>query len=269
MFSDERQGVSNQQKSNCSVVFLAKNKQSSNLHITGSLIPHVKGQKCKKRFHANIQRHTAHTIVSWPNQKQWVIVHTSDLMMITRQSIYILSIITKGMGKQKTRTMSGRHHKTLIMTFSVSSRILEITSRRFRRFELLHFHGWGSGQMDLSLVTRYTAMIWKVEICSGRTERASVTVTLVLESVRNRRHISSWNAVLPIPRFPSCSWERRFFSMGIHLPAREHIETVSRPIPIVVCPTIGAQYHSVHPCNGNQRNYQPFLGVVLNNCVCP
>ena len=49
-----------------------------------------------------IERHTAHTIVSWPNPKQWVIVHTSDLMMIIRQSIYILSIITKEMGKLKT-----------------------------------------------------------------------------------------------------------------------------------------------------------------------
>ena len=32
----------------------------------------------------NIDRHTAHTIVSWHNPKQWVIVHTSDLMMIMR-----------------------------------------------------------------------------------------------------------------------------------------------------------------------------------------
>ena len=45
---------------------------------------------------------TADTIVSWPNHKQWVIVHTSDLMMIIRQSIYILSIITTEMGKLKT-----------------------------------------------------------------------------------------------------------------------------------------------------------------------
>ena len=52
----------------------------------------------------NIERHTAHTIVSWPNRKQWVIVHTSDLMMIIRQSMYILSIITKEMGKRKTRS---------------------------------------------------------------------------------------------------------------------------------------------------------------------
>ena len=52
----------------------------------------------------NIERHTAHTIVSWPNPKQWVTVHTSDLMMIIRQSIYILSIITKEMGKLKTHS---------------------------------------------------------------------------------------------------------------------------------------------------------------------
>ena len=50
----------------------------------------------------NIERHTADIIVSWLNPKQWVIVHTSDLMMITRQSIYILSIITREMGKLKT-----------------------------------------------------------------------------------------------------------------------------------------------------------------------
>ena len=50
----------------------------------------------------NTERHTAHTIVSWHNPKQWVIVHTSDLIMIIRQSIYILSIITREMGKLKT-----------------------------------------------------------------------------------------------------------------------------------------------------------------------
>ena len=50
----------------------------------------------------NIERHTADTIVSWPNPKQWVIAHTSDLMMIIRQSIYIFSIITREMGKLKT-----------------------------------------------------------------------------------------------------------------------------------------------------------------------
>ena len=50
----------------------------------------------------NIERHTADTIVSWPNPKQWVIVHTSDLIKIIRQNIYILSIITRDMGKLKT-----------------------------------------------------------------------------------------------------------------------------------------------------------------------
>ena len=38
--------------------------------------------------HKYIERHTAHTIVSWPNPKQWIIVHNSDLMMVIRQSIY-------------------------------------------------------------------------------------------------------------------------------------------------------------------------------------
>ena len=54
---------------------------------------------CRK----HIERHTAHTIVSWPNPKQWVIVHTSDLMII-RQSIYIHSIITEETSKLKTHS---------------------------------------------------------------------------------------------------------------------------------------------------------------------
>ena len=60
------------------------------------------------RYHKNRERHTAHTIVSWPNPKLLVIVHTSDLMMIIRQSIYIyiyiLSIITREMGKLKAHS---------------------------------------------------------------------------------------------------------------------------------------------------------------------
>ena len=55
-------------------------------------------------FYKNIEKHTAHTIVSWPNPKQWMIVHTSNLMMIIRQSIYIISIITREMGKLKTHS---------------------------------------------------------------------------------------------------------------------------------------------------------------------
>ena len=54
--------------------------------------------------HKNIERHTAHTIVSWPNPTQWVVVHTSDLMMIIGQSMYIISIITKEMGELKTHS---------------------------------------------------------------------------------------------------------------------------------------------------------------------
>ena len=47
--------------------------------------------------HKNIERHTTHTIVSLPNPKQWVKIHTSDLMMKIRQSKYILSTSTKEM----------------------------------------------------------------------------------------------------------------------------------------------------------------------------
>ena len=52
----------------------------------------------------NTESHTAHTIVSWPNPKQWVIVHASDSMMMIRQSICILLIITREMGQLNTHS---------------------------------------------------------------------------------------------------------------------------------------------------------------------
>ena len=48
---------------------------------------------CTRR---NIEKHTAHTIVSLPNPKQWIIVHTSHLMMIITQSIYLFSQSSQG-----------------------------------------------------------------------------------------------------------------------------------------------------------------------------
>ena len=48
--------------------------------------------------HKNIGRHIAHTFVSWPNPKQWVIVQTSDLIMIIRlvqnHQTYCLIVLT-------------------------------------------------------------------------------------------------------------------------------------------------------------------------------
>ena len=60
-----------------------KNHQDTNVPRSNPAISQIR---------KNTERHTAHTTVSWPNPKQWVIVHTFDLMMITRQSIFILSI---------------------------------------------------------------------------------------------------------------------------------------------------------------------------------
>ena len=57
-----------------------------NLLQDGSVWSH-QTPRCNK----NIERHTAHTIVSWPYPKQWKIVHTSNLIMIIRQSVYFLS----------------------------------------------------------------------------------------------------------------------------------------------------------------------------------
>ena len=71
---------------------------------TGGIITNLTARNLYGHITKNIERHTAHTIVSWPNPKQWVIVHTSDLMMIIRQSIYIFSVITKEIGKLKTHS---------------------------------------------------------------------------------------------------------------------------------------------------------------------
>ena len=46
--------------------------------------------------------HTAHTVVSRPNTKQWQMGHNSDLMMIIRKSTCILKIIIWEMGMLNT-----------------------------------------------------------------------------------------------------------------------------------------------------------------------
>ena len=86
--------------SRCSVSFYKTNwKQILVMSVLGCPMGNM-----PVSIHKNTERHIAHTIVSWPNPKQWAIVHTSDLMMMIRQSIYILSIITREMGKLKTHS---------------------------------------------------------------------------------------------------------------------------------------------------------------------
>ena len=79
----------------CAIIMLRNN---GNIDIPPGNCEHLFVHK----FYKNIERHTVDTIVSWPSPQQWVIVHTSDLIMIIRQSIYILSIIITEMGKLKT-----------------------------------------------------------------------------------------------------------------------------------------------------------------------
>ena len=57
-----------------------------------------------KSFQKNINRHIAHTIVSWPNPKLWQMGHTSDLMMIIRWSTRIRTIMIKQMGMLNTHS---------------------------------------------------------------------------------------------------------------------------------------------------------------------
>ena len=46
----------------------------------------------------NIERHTAHNNVSWPIPEWWQTSHTSDMMVIIRQTKCILTIIIREMG---------------------------------------------------------------------------------------------------------------------------------------------------------------------------
>ena len=66
-------------------------KMSSTTMSTMSLRPQCVNNINSEVINKNTKRHTAQTIVSWPNPKQWF----DDLMMIIRQSTYILSIITR------------------------------------------------------------------------------------------------------------------------------------------------------------------------------
>ena len=88
----------------CTLFYYHRQIGSMNHYQLDKVWSQNNGMRCMfySSIKKNIERYTAHTIVSWLNPKQWVIVHTSDLMMIIRQSIYILSIITKEMGKLKT-----------------------------------------------------------------------------------------------------------------------------------------------------------------------
>ena len=54
-------------------------------------------------IYKNIGRQTAHGIVSWPNPKQWLMGHTSDLMKIIRYSTRILTMVKSLMAKLNTR----------------------------------------------------------------------------------------------------------------------------------------------------------------------
>ena len=55
-------------------------------------------------IYKNIERHTANAIVSWPNPQHWQMSHTSDSILILRQSTLILKIIIRAMGKPNTHS---------------------------------------------------------------------------------------------------------------------------------------------------------------------
>ena len=54
------------------------------------------------RFYKNIAWYAAHTIVSWPNHKQLLLIHIFDLTMPIRLSTHILTFIANEVGKLKT-----------------------------------------------------------------------------------------------------------------------------------------------------------------------
>ena len=93
--------VSNHQPHDCLLnrLFRRRSKKTSKLRVTGlcaanspgtgefpaQMASNAENVSIWWRHHVkNIVRHTAHTIVSWPNPKQWLMIHTSGLMMIIR-----------------------------------------------------------------------------------------------------------------------------------------------------------------------------------------
>ena len=70
-----------------------------------SLDHHKTDESDNMQFHMNIWRHTVHTIVVWPNPKYWLIVYTSNLIMIMRESTHILTVTTREMYKLKTHSL--------------------------------------------------------------------------------------------------------------------------------------------------------------------
>ena len=84
-------------------------------HLWPADPPYTEIINVEKRFYAiqaswckllvlckNIKRHTAHTIVSLPNHRQWLMIHTSGLMMMIKSSTPILTIFTREINKPKT-----------------------------------------------------------------------------------------------------------------------------------------------------------------------
>ena len=55
----------------------------------------------------NIAKHTAHTIVSWPDPKHCLMIHISELMLLIRWSANILTIIKREIVKLKNLSPLG------------------------------------------------------------------------------------------------------------------------------------------------------------------
>ena len=67
-------------------------------------INHCLSQLWSSSFNKNMEIHTAHTIISLPNHKQWKMGHASDLMVIMRWSTHILTKVIR-MGKLNTHSL--------------------------------------------------------------------------------------------------------------------------------------------------------------------
>ena len=55
-------------------------------------------------IYKNKARHAVHTIVSWSNPKQWLMVHTSDSMITIPLITHTVTIFTREIGKLKTHS---------------------------------------------------------------------------------------------------------------------------------------------------------------------
>ena len=134
----------------------------------------------------NINRHPAHTTVSWPNPKQWIIVHNSDFMMIIRQS-NILSQPSRG-------NWANWKHTAPYIELWITKRICSIFLTHSTKYIWLTFHKFN--------VYRQVCTMMIMRWCNVQTNEYDLqAITYPTIGTHHKLHNNDENK---IPVFPEC-----------------------------------------------------------------